>query len=102
GSMAWLRNDALSLLPDLIIYTALTFVVAFVLAWLFRRQKKIWLIEQIPGPKALPILGNALEVNVEPREVFERVCEFCDYGSISRTWLGCFPYCWVSEAKNAE
>lgn len=28
---------------------------------------QVLLIEKIPGPKALPILGNALEVNVNPR-----------------------------------
>ncbi|KAG7175071.1 cytochrome P450 313a3-like [Homarus americanus] len=76
--MAWLRDDFLLWVP------------------------RIWLIEQIPGPKGLPILGNALDVNVEPREFFLLVCEYCDFGNIARIWIGPLPYILVSEAKSAE
>ncbi|KAK8737973.1 hypothetical protein OTU49_004329, partial [Cherax quadricarinatus] len=104
--MAWLRNDVLSFLPDLITYTTLTLVVAIVLPWLIRRQRKIWLIEQIPGPKALPILGNALDIIVEPREVFQAI--ICTtrlwklHTSLVRFWAGSFPLVQVANCRTAE
>ncbi|XP_069949155.1 cytochrome P450 4c3-like isoform X1 [Cherax quadricarinatus] len=104
--MAWLRNDVLSFLPDLITYTTLTLVVAIVLPWLIRRQRKIWLIEQIPGPKALPILGNALEVTVEPREVFQAIiCSarvWKHHTSLVRAWAGPFPLVQMTNCRTAE
>ncbi|XP_069949156.1 cytochrome P450 4c3-like isoform X2 [Cherax quadricarinatus] len=101
--MAWLRNDVLSFLPDLITYTTLTLVVAIVLPWLIRRQRKIWLIEQIPGPKALPILGNALEVTVEPREVFQIITGATSVlRGVWRVWLGTRPMILASQCQHAE
>lgn len=70
--MTWHRDDVLLMVPNLVTYATLTTLIAVTLVWFFKRQQKIWLIEQIPGPKALPILGNALEVNVEPREFFPK------------------------------
>ncbi|KAK4308911.1 hypothetical protein Pmani_019435 [Petrolisthes manimaculis] len=52
---------------SLVTYSVLTLLTVMLANWFYKRRQKVLLIEQIPGPKALPILGNALEVNVEPR-----------------------------------
>ncbi|XP_042883728.1 cytochrome P450 4c3-like isoform X2 [Penaeus japonicus] len=100
--MTWLRAELLRWAPTALPYLGLTVLFALTLVWFFKRQQKIALIEQIPGPRALPIVGNALEVNVEPRDLFHKLCDFCDYGKVSRVWIGLQPYCFLSEAKATE
>ncbi|XP_042869049.1 cytochrome P450 4c3-like [Penaeus japonicus] len=100
--MAWLKTELLSWAPPTLHYLFLTSIVALLFIWLFKRQRKIALIERIPGPKALPILGNALDLNVEPTELFNKLCDYCEYGKISRAWLGPQPYCLISDARAAE
>nr|pir cytochrome P450 enzyme, CYP4C39 enzyme - green crab, common shore crab [Carcinus maenas]AAQ93010.1 cytochrome P450 CYP4C39 [Carcinus maenas] len=83
-------------------YSLGTACLALLLTWFIRRQQTVWLIEKLPGPRSLPILGNALDVNVAPRELFLKIMEFCEYGNTVKIWLGMYPYCLVSEAKSAE
>nr|AFH35031.1 cytochrome P450 4C [Portunus trituberculatus] len=83
-------------------YSLATACLALLLAWFIKRQQKVWLIEKLPGPRSLPILGNALDVNVAPRELFQKVLEFREFGKAVRIWLGVNPYVLVSEARSAE
>lgn len=67
--------------------------VVLITVWLyFRKNDKRDLINQMPGPKVYPFIGNLMELLV-PREEFmpmiaERVRK---YGTIYRTWLGPLP-----------
>ncbi|XP_071538539.1 cytochrome P450 4C1 [Panulirus ornatus] len=92
----------LQLLPNEITYMAYIAIVAVTVMWFYKRQQKIWLIEKIPGPKALPVLGNILDVVGEPVELFRNVCGFCDLTTVTRLWLGPVPYCLISQARNVE
>jgi len=91
-------------ISSLVTYALITITVSMLVSWIIKRQKLITMIEKIPGPKALPILGNALEVNVEPRELFHLLNgRFCEHGSgISRLWLGAIPYCIIYKAIPTE
>ncbi|XP_042211264.1 cytochrome P450 4C1-like isoform X1 [Homarus americanus] len=104
--MAWLRDDFLLWVPRVFTYVAFSAIVAITLVWLFKRQQKIWLIEQIPGPKGLPILGNALDVNVEPREIFQLICGgsymWSLRTSIFRVWAGPVPIVQLLRCRPVE
>ncbi|CAL4063252.1 unnamed protein product, partial [Meganyctiphanes norvegica] len=96
-------------LSSLITYALISVVVTMVVSWIIKRQKIISTIEKIPGPKAIPILGNTLDLLVEPREprvVFTIfVNDWCDYGverGIMRIWLGPKPYIMIFKANPAE
>ncbi|XP_047474770.1 cytochrome P450 4c3-like isoform X3 [Penaeus chinensis] len=102
--MTFLRAELLRWAPTVLPYLLLTSLFALSLVWFFRRQQKVALIEKIPGPKALPLLGNALEVNVEPREVFQRICGGMAIAGKAplRVWLGTRPMVLVSQPADAE
>lgn len=42
-----------------------TFLFTIIVVYNKRRARLIKLIERIPGPPALPIIGNAIEINVD-------------------------------------
>lgn len=91
---------------SLFTYSLWTAVVALALAWFIKRQRKVWLIEKLPGPRSLPILGNALDVNVAPRELFQRVIGGTYVWScrspVARFWAGPFPMVQLYKCKVAE
>ncbi|XP_069937703.1 cytochrome P450 4c3-like [Cherax quadricarinatus] len=63
---------------------------------------QVWLLNQIPGPKAIPVLGNALYFNVDATELFQRVLKVTECGEVSRMWMVHNPFCFLSSAKTAE
>ncbi|CAL4060717.1 unnamed protein product, partial [Meganyctiphanes norvegica] len=91
---------------SLITYSLITVVVTMVVSWIIKRQKMIAMIEKIPGPRAIPILGNALEVNVEPREMFQQIIGYTHIWSqrvsLHRIWAGPFPMISTYTASNVE
>ncbi|XP_063614827.1 uncharacterized protein LOC134787925 [Penaeus indicus] len=104
--MTFLRAELLRWAPTVLPYLILTSLFALSLVWFFRRQQKVALIEKIPGPKALPLLGNALEVNVEPRELFQVVKGgsyiWSYHTALIRIWAGPFPLVQLFNCKTAE
>ncbi|XP_055618732.1 cytochrome P450 4c3 [Toxorhynchites rutilus septentrionalis] len=71
-----------------------------------RRARLVKLIEKIPGPASLPLLGNSLHINVDHDEIFNRIIAIRKlYGrsqGFSRAWNGPMPYVMISEAHAAE
>nr|XP_053637587.1 cytochrome P450 4c3-like isoform X3 [Cherax quadricarinatus] len=63
---------------------------------------QVWLLNQIPGPKGIPVLGNALYFNVDATELFQRVLKVTECGEVSRMWMVHNPFCFLSSAKTAE
>ncbi|XP_054287591.1 cytochrome P450 4c3 [Macrosteles quadrilineatus] len=71
-----------------------------------RRARMVQLIEKIPGPAGLPIVGNSLQINVDHDEIFERL------SGARKLWgksLGCCkgwywnkPYIFISKATALE
>ncbi|KAK3875312.1 hypothetical protein Pcinc_019808 [Petrolisthes cinctipes] len=92
--MTW-QMEMVELGSSLVTYTFLTLLTVMFANWFYKRRQKILLIEQIPGPKALPILGNALEVNVDPRDLFQVITGgsyiWSQITPLMRVWAGPFP-----------
>ncbi|KAE8746742.1 Cytochrome P450 CYP4c [Frankliniella occidentalis] len=85
---------------------ALAVLVALLTARWWRRRRLVALIERIPGPFALPILGNTLEQTVEHDELFGRLNGitqlFGRQHGICRTWFCSQPYVVLSSPAAVE
>ncbi|KAJ9594698.1 hypothetical protein L9F63_014032 [Diploptera punctata] len=85
-------------------------LVLITLVTLYKYYKKhaytARLINQIPGPPALPIVGNTIEINVEHDELFERMMGSTKLWGrrlgINREWLGNKPYVLVFHPDRLE
>lgn len=90
--MSWLRSKTEWFAGhDMATYffgIASAFLVAFAVINFNKRRRKVWLLNQLPGPKGLPILGSALEINRDNVEVFHLLNSYCDMGEVVRVWLG--------------
>nr|CAH0101008.1 unnamed protein product [Daphnia galeata] len=81
--------------------------LAFLLAvyyWVWSRSRFVRLINAIPGPKALPLLGNVLDLNVNHDE-FLRVANFKwikEHGSIYRVWFTLRPMIGIAAPEFLE
>ncbi|XP_058127633.1 cytochrome P450 4c3-like [Anopheles ziemanni] len=85
----------------------LAIVFLAMLAFKARRAKMIKLIDQIPGPVCLPLVGNGLQINVGCKdELFDRIIAsrkmFGRRHGISRVWNGPIPYVLISKASAVE
>ncbi|PSN42807.1 Cytochrome P450 4c3 [Blattella germanica] len=71
-----------------------------------KRARLIRLIERIPGPPSLPLIGNTIEVNVEHDELFERMMGTTKLWGrrvgVNREWLGTKPYILVFHPDRLE
>ncbi|CAG4933152.1 unnamed protein product [Colias eurytheme] len=57
--------------------------------WRWTHRQLLDLASQLPGPKALPILGNALLFMTKPEEQLNKIAELLEkYGDYVRFWLG--------------
>lgn len=57
--------------------------------WKISRKHMLELAEKIPGPKPLPIIGNALEFLGSSPDIFKNVYKKSfEYGSIVKMWAG--------------
>ncbi|XP_046668651.1 LOW QUALITY PROTEIN: cytochrome P450 4c3-like [Homalodisca vitripennis] len=88
--------------------TSLCLVVVAValLVYNLRRMRMVQLIGKIPGPEALPIIGNCLQMNVDHDEIFERLAGSRKLWGrslgFSKGWLGNKPYIFISKATALE
>nr|ASU43935.1 cytochrome P450 CYP4 [Eriocheir sinensis] len=88
---------------SLVTYSLVTVFLAALLAWFIKRQKTVWMIEKLPGPPSLPIIGNALDVNVAPRDVFQTITGVCYMLKRPlRVWLGPRPLVLISTSEDTE
>ncbi|KAL7018883.1 hypothetical protein ACKWTF_010946 [Chironomus riparius] len=75
-------------------------VIIMIVSWIInynrKRARMVRLINKIPGPPALPLIGNAIEINVEHDELFARLCGcervFNHDEGIMRGWNGDKPW----------
>ncbi|XP_042210514.1 cytochrome P450 4C1-like isoform X2 [Homarus americanus] len=86
---------------DIFTYLAIAVVIR-TLVWLFKRQQKVWLLEQIPGPPSRPLIGNVFQLAVEPSEVIPTFMKLSDYGEVVRIWVGQSAHCLLNSSRAAE
>ncbi|XP_055676455.1 cytochrome P450 4c3 [Lutzomyia longipalpis] len=87
----------------LLIYVLL---ITLIIMYNKRRARLVKLIDKIPGPPGIPILGNTIEINVDHDELFTRILGmrtlwgrrqgFC------RAWIGTQPYVFISKPSVVE
>ncbi|XP_047033344.1 cytochrome P450 4g15-like [Helicoverpa zea] len=59
------------------------------LYWRWTHRRMLELAAKVPGPPALPILGNALIFMVNPGEILNKIEALCQtYGDYFKFWLG--------------
>ncbi|KAL7646992.1 UNVERIFIED_CONTAM: hypothetical protein RMT77_002249 [Armadillidium vulgare] len=69
----------------------------------FRRDKKREVIDKIPGPRAIPFFGNALQFLGSPSEGLKKAINVCNYDkSFIRVWILNRPYIIIYKASAAE
>ncbi|XP_061394743.1 cytochrome P450 4c3-like [Musca vetustissima] len=71
-----------------------------------RRARLVRLIEKIPGPKAMPLLGNAVEMSVDHDELFSRLTGSQRmWGTrigMNKAWQGQTPYVMLFDPETVE
>ncbi|KAJ8924674.1 hypothetical protein NQ315_000825 [Exocentrus adspersus] len=64
--------------------------------------RAVYLALNLPGPPALPILGNVLLLNNEKRLVELGISASQLYGSLARCWISIIPFFWIYEPKHLK
>ncbi|XP_047522721.1 cytochrome P450 4C1-like [Pieris napi] len=64
-------------------------IIVYWMLWRWRNKRVLMLAAQLPGPTALPILGNALMFMTKPEEQLKKIAALLEqYGDYIRFWLG--------------
>ncbi|XP_047999551.1 cytochrome P450 4C1-like [Leguminivora glycinivorella] len=67
----------------------LSAVALYWIGWRIKNRKLLDISDQFPGPPAIPILGNALQIAGPPEELTNVVARYLrDYGDFFRVWVG--------------
>ncbi|XP_053678889.1 cytochrome P450 4c3-like [Anopheles nili] len=108
GSNSWARQQLIENAPKTSVLLLLTFIfiMCCLAAYLERYRRLVRHIDCIPGPATLPIVGNALLINADREELFNRIIASRKlYGrrqGITRIWNGLTPYVLISKAQAVE
>ncbi|XP_039751858.1 cytochrome P450 4C1-like [Pararge aegeria] len=71
------------------ILVVITLLLSIWLQWIHKNRRLLGMAKKIPGPPALPILGNALKFMVQPQEFIKIINDLLmEYGDVLRVWLG--------------
>uniref|UniRef100_A0A182U3V9 Cytochrome P450 n=1 Tax=Anopheles melas TaxID=34690 RepID=A0A182U3V9_9DIPT len=108
GSNSWTRQQFIESVPktSVLLLLSFIFIVCCLAAYLERYRRLVRHINRIPGPATLPIIGNALLINADREELFNRIIASRKlYGrrqGITRIWNGMTPYVLISQAQAVE
>ncbi|KAI9559852.1 hypothetical protein GHT06_013859 [Daphnia sinensis] len=72
--------------------------------WLWSRSRFVRLVNALPGPKALPLLGNVLDLNVPHDELLKKSAFTWvrEYGGIYRVWFTVRPMAVIASPEFME
>ncbi|XP_053664253.1 cytochrome P450 4c3-like [Anopheles marshallii] len=108
GANSWTRQQLMESVPktSVLLLVSFIFIVCCLAAYLERYRRLVRHINRIPGPATLPIIGNALLINADREELFNRIIASRKlYGrrqGITRIWNGMTPYVLISQAQAVE
>uniref|UniRef100_A0A182INU2 Uncharacterized protein n=1 Tax=Anopheles atroparvus TaxID=41427 RepID=A0A182INU2_ANOAO len=93
-------------LGSLLLLFGITFVSCCIVVYRERYRRLVRHIDRIPGPATVPIVGNALQINSDREELFNRIIAsrklYGRHQGISRIWNGLTPYVLISKAQVVE
>ncbi|KAJ8711112.1 hypothetical protein PYW07_008354 [Mythimna separata] len=71
------------------VYIIVGALITFWLLWRYKNRRMIEMAKKVPGPRALPLLGNALLFKGQP-DTFTKLIKnlMAEYGSVFKIWLG--------------
>ncbi|XP_050099708.1 cytochrome P450 4c3-like [Anopheles aquasalis] len=102
----WTTGGVTEARQGVLLLLGAAFLVCCVVVYRERYRRLIRHIDRIPGPAALPILGNALLINANREELFNRIIGarklYGRHDGISRIWNGLTPYVLISKAAAVE
>ncbi|XP_071954514.1 cytochrome P450 4V2-like isoform X1 [Antedon mediterranea] len=87
---------------------SISLIFCFIIGSLFLLQPlfKTWQhVSKFPGPKAYPLVGNALTLESDPHAFFNQIGKWCteDFkDGFFRLWLGIVPFVIVYKAEDVE
>ncbi|XP_042241114.1 cytochrome P450 4C1-like isoform X2 [Homarus americanus] len=101
--MAWLREQMMLYLPNLVTYISFTAFIVLSLTLFFKRQQKVWMMDKIPGPRGLPLLGSVLDLSMDDMcEAFARIVKICKIGPVTKLWIYISLNCLLSGAEGVQ
>ncbi|RXG57807.1 putative inactive cytochrome P450 family member 4Z2 [Armadillidium vulgare] len=85
-------------------HVLITFFVCIFIYVFFTRDKKLrGVINKIPGPRGIPLFGNALQLLGTPSESFDKIVQLCQNKcGLTRIWIANKPYVIIYKASAAE
>uniref|UniRef100_A0A182FZU1 Uncharacterized protein n=2 Tax=Anopheles albimanus TaxID=7167 RepID=A0A182FZU1_ANOAL len=102
----WTTHGTTEARQGVLLLLGAVFLVCCMVVYRERYRRLIRHIDRIPGPAALPVLGNALLINANREELFNRIIGarklYGRHQGISRIWNGLTPYVLISKAAAVE
>lgn len=79
------------------------FLLLLYVYWKVSRGRMIKLAEQFPGPKGLPILGNALQFLGSSPDIFNRIYKLSyEFPSLAKVWIGPRLLIFLADPRDVE
>ncbi|XP_016838143.1 cytochrome P450 4g15 [Nasonia vitripennis] len=94
-----------SYFQDCLIMIVTTMVGASIVRYIVNKKRIIELAIKLPGPRAYPIIGNALKFACEPDQLLERIVDvIAPYADVTpmRLWMGPMLYVIITEPRDIE
>ncbi|KAG7202822.1 hypothetical protein KM043_009979 [Ampulex compressa] len=75
-------------------------LLAIILMLLVQRGKFLYALRNVPYPLAMPIIGNAYQLNCTPEEFFRKLVKWGrEFGDIYLVWVGLRPFIFLYRAE---
>lgn len=78
-------------------------VSAIFMIFLVKRAHFLYKLRKVPSPVALPIIGNAVQLNCDLEEFFKKLIKWSkEFGDIFITWVGMRPFLWIYRVEQVQ